>query len=78
MVLFKSNDNAVNASSLSFTFHYGPIQINVNLSTLSHANDIYIPLWSYSNKGCRTESRASTKFTFHYGPIQMENVARRQ
>ena len=34
---------------LSFTFHYGPIQIN-SADSRFHFFAIYIPLWSYSNQ----------------------------
>ena len=33
--------------------------------------NIYIPLWSYSNRGNTTSDDYSCKFTFHYGPIQI-------
>ena len=35
-------------------------------------NQIYIPLWSYSNVTCSIIGYLKGIFTFHYGPIQMQ------
>ena len=37
----------------------------------SVVKDIYIPLWSYSNKILIFIKKYIISFTFHYGPIQM-------
>ena len=50
MVLFKSFSSFILTRTLTFTFHYGPIQINFTCYTFSLFSGIYIPLWSYSNK----------------------------
>ena len=34
--------------------------------------EIYIPLWSYSNKNSRPIKGGIFEFTFHYGPIQID------
>ena len=49
MVLFKSFiSRSVSSASISFTFHYGPIQI-LEFIHIFFLSAIYIPLWSYSN-----------------------------
>ena len=34
-------------------------------------DEIYIPLWSYSNRYYNVLKKTYPKFTFHYGPIQI-------
>ncbi len=57
-----------------FTFHYGPIQINIRDIISISNKEIYIPLWSYSNKKAFFKLSNFTKFTFHYGPIQINLI----
>ena len=70
MVLFKLDRQVDRNNTETFTFHYGPIQIG-SLTDYAKDNNIYIPLWSYSNELEPEDSGADTIFTFHYGPIQI-------
>ncbi len=54
-----------------FTFHYGPIQIIGTYKIFIRENNIYIPLWSYSNYKIIFNIILKNLFTFHYGPIKI-------
>ncbi len=53
MVLFKSFSSFILTRTLTFTFHYGPIQMQQSQSCICNFR-IYIPLWSYSNAATTT------------------------
>ena len=54
MVLFKSFSSFILTRTLTFTFHYGPIQMQQSQSCICNFR-IYIPLWSYSNNSTMSE-----------------------
>ena len=61
MVLFKFIASIPLYLDNEFTFHYGPIQIfSVFIFHFSSGCDIYIPLWSYSNRQKKPETICQT------------------
>ena len=44
-----SDKSLFDHSVIQFTFHYGPIQMNIVEPDEKKFDEIYIPLWSYSN-----------------------------
>ena len=75
MVLFKSFiSRSVSSASISFTFHYGPIQMPND----EYEND-YIALFTFHYGPIQMMVTTDTEyfvdgFTFHYGPIQIHIV----